>query len=228
MATYPREERKKRFLERLKKLYPDYELVSEYVDGGTFIVLQHKDGYLWKTKPRYLDGKRQCPEVALKNRTSKKKKYKYTKEEFEKLFYIKWNNEYILNKDSFTKMDSTIEVTHKLCGRKFYPLAKNMMYVNKKGCTHCYSKRRKTMEEFKQEVYNLVGDEYTVLDDEYKTTHTKYRFRHNSEFCDYHEFEMCANDFITKHSQRCPKCAELRKESYGSKLFKEKLNENIS
>ena len=39
--------------------------------------------------------------------------------------------------------------------------------------------RRKTIEEFKQGVYNLVGNEYTVKSNTYVNAHTKLLIRHN-------------------------------------------------
>lgn len=57
---------------------------------------------------------------------------------------------------------------------------------------------RKTDEEFKHEVYNLVGDEYTVLD-KYINNSTKLRFKHNKYN---HTFMMDPAHFL--RGQRCP------------------------
>lgn len=66
--------------------------------------------------------------------------------------------------------------------------------------------RRKTNEEFRAEVENLVGDEYTFLDP-YKTAHAKIRCRHNK----------CGTVWLTKPNwflsgRRCPnqKCIPLK------------------
>ena len=70
----PLDERKMNFIKRLERLYPDYKLISEYVNNDTMVVLKHKDGYYWETKPRYLDGKRQCKEIARQNKRKKSSK----------------------------------------------------------------------------------------------------------------------------------------------------------
>ena len=61
-------------------------------------------------------------------------------------------------------------------------------------------KRTKTPEQFRKEVYERVGDEYTFLDD-YDGAHTKIRCRHNK--CG-HVWETKPNVFLMGHG--CPKC----------------------
>ena len=62
------------------------------------------------------------------------------------------------------------------------------------------STRRKTTKQFKQEVYDLVGDEYTVLG-EYKNSKTKVLMKHNK--CNT-EWEVVPNNFL--RGTRCPTC----------------------
>ena len=64
---------------------------------------------------------------------------------------------------------------------------------------------RKTTEEFKQEVYNLVGNEYSVLG-EYITNKTKIKMRHNK--CGY-EYEVTPNSFLS-NGNRCRECWKKR------------------
>jgi len=59
---------------------------------------------------------------------------------------------------------------------------------------------RKTTEEFKNEVYNLVGNDYAVLG-EYDTKSTKIKFQHSCG----NIFEMTPHNFL--HGQRCPVCS---------------------
>ncbi|MCI9355237.1 MAG: hypothetical protein HFE58_10670 [Firmicutes bacterium] len=68
------------------------------------------------------------------------------------------------------------------------------------GCPRCSRTMKKNTEIIKNEVYNLVGNEYEVLG-EYVNTHTKILFRHNK--CG-NEFLMSPKSFI-HDSQRCPK-----------------------
>ena len=53
-ATKNLKQRQNDFLIRLKKLYPDYKLISDYINADTFVILEHKDGYIWKTKRRWV------------------------------------------------------------------------------------------------------------------------------------------------------------------------------
>lgn len=66
------------------------------------------------------------------------------------------------------------------------------------GCPICAKNKKKTTEEFKKEVYNLVGDEYTVLG-EYRNKDTPILMKHN--ICN-KKFRMAPNAFIL--GQRCP------------------------
>jgi len=64
--------------------------------------------------------------------------------------------------------------------------------------------KKKTTEEFKQEVFNIVGSEYTVLG-KYITCHIKILIRHNK--CG-HEYKVKPDNFLRKNlPNRCPKCA---------------------
>lgn len=62
---------------------------------------------------------------------------------------------------------------------------------------------KKTNKEFKEEVKNLVGNEYTVLG-EYINNKTKIKIKHN--ICG-HEYMVRPNDF--QQGYRCPECDSL-------------------
>lgn len=66
-------------------------------------------------------------------------------------------------------------------------------------------RKRKTHEEFVQEVYDLVGDEYTVLG-EYVKAREKIQIRHNT--CG-DEYMVLPNAFTSK-GIRCPKCSNAK------------------
>lgn len=69
-----------------------------------------------------------------------------------------------------------------------------------------------TLDNFKQNVKDLVGDEYTVLDDTY-AAHKKIRMRHNK--CG-KEFLVSASDF--KQGTRCPDCRLMLRDADFFKL----------
>lgn len=64
--------------------------------------------------------------------------------------------------------------------------------------------KRKTNEEFLEEVYELVGDEYTFLEP-YMKSNTKIKVRHNLESCDNYEYLVTPSKFLI--GRRCPKCS---------------------
>jgi hypothetical protein len=72
-----------------------------------------------------------------------------------------------------------------------------------------YGYERKTTAEFKKEVYDLVGNEYTILG-EYITNKIKILIRHNCDECNNYEFEMRPNSFLSA-GQRCPYCQRVIK-----------------
>lgn len=60
---------------------------------------------------------------------------------------------------------------------------------------------KRNTEIFKQEVFDLVGDEYTVIG-EYINTDTHIIMRHNCEKCNNHEYPVTPNKFLS--DRRCP------------------------
>ena len=64
---------------------------------------------------------------------------------------------------------------------------------------------RKNLEQYKQEVYDLVGDEYTILGDEYKTNKDHILTRHN--LCG-NEYMVTPNGFL--YGKRCPVCSRMK------------------
>lgn len=80
--------------------------------------------------------------------------------------------------------------------------------------------KRKTIEEFKQEVFNMYNNEYEVVSKEYINNTVNILFRHNCEECGYNEFEMTPKNFLK--GQKCPICSH---DSYNDYKFKKKVKE---
>ncbi|MBZ9622937.1 hypothetical protein G9F71_008725 [Clostridium sp. FP2] len=90
------------------------------------------------------------------------------------------------------------------CDRDWSPEANEV--VSKREfhiCEDRGGKNRKTTDEFKQEVYELVGEEYLVMS-EYTGVNKKILIKHNTINCK-HEFKTTPGSFLNKES-RCPKC----------------------
>lgn len=224
-ATKTPAERKKDFLDRLKKLYPDYELSGEYIDNDTMITLVHKDGYQWKTKPRYLDGKRQCTEVNRLNRSKKEKVGMLTKEQLIEKFYEKWDrDQYELLDFSYIGLRATdLRIIHKGgCGKEFVSNASNMLYVNRKGCSHCFAKSKRTHSDFTNLLAQKHGPEYIAVG-EYENSKTPIKLRHNIEGCGI-EFDMRPEDILA--NQKCPVCS--RKKRYRNSTGVQWIREILS
>lgn len=115
------------------------------------------------------------------------------------------NNNFSQRKDSIVYKDNNIDCPY--CGIK-----KTKQIIN-----GTWSAIKKTTEIYKQEVYNLVGEEYSVLE-EYKGALTPMKMRHN--ICG-NIWEIKPNNFLSGN-RRCPYCAS----SKGEKKIEEYLNKN--
>jgi hypothetical protein len=103
--------------------------------------------------------------------------------------------------------NSRIFIEH-CCGYKYETSIASILIGSK--CPKCAKnnsiiKRRKTTEQFKKEVYDLVGDEYEVID-EYITAIDKITFKHNK--CG-NIFKMAPNKFL--NNRRCSFCTSKSK-----------------
>ena len=76
--------------------------------------------------------------------------------------------------------------------------------------------KAKTIEQFKQDVYNMYGSEYIVLSNEYKNNKTKVMVRHNTKECEYYkkngkyyDYPVTPNEIL--YGSLCPKCANKKR-----------------
>lgn len=73
-------------------------------------------------------------------------------------------------------------------------------------------------EEYKNKVYNLVGEEYEVLGN-YTNTKTKIKMKHINNRCNNHEYYVTPNGFI--RGNRCPKCNNINNKGKKPKTTEE-------
>ena len=112
-----------------------------------------------------------------------------------------------------------IKIQHK-CGAVYENRPINILRSRKAACPKCVIKRpSKTDAQFKKEVRNLAGDEYTFLDP-YKTARTNIRCRHNK----------CGTVWMTRpnrflNGHRCPNPSCIPNKPMKSR---EKLDEEVS
>ena len=228
-ATKTREEREKDFILRLKKIYPDYKLISGYIDSRTKVILKHKDGYEWNVVPRFLtDGTRQCPEVSLllKKQNGTNTTRRLTHKTYSELFYKKWSKDEYEIIGKYTILHEPIEIKHLKCGKSFFPTANNMLHSSKHGCIHCYGKKARTIKQTNLDLKEKGLIDYECLKVYQKDGHSYGLFRHNCDLCENFEFEMRVSDMLSKHKQRCPKCKDIQKESLAVREIKQFLEKN--
>lgn len=122
---------------------------------------------------------------------------KYTDEIFKAKVKEKYGDEYTVL-GTYEKSSAKIEIMHNKCGYTWYTLPATLLTY--KCCPKCNKKIRKDTDYFKNEVYDLVNDEYKVLG-EYKTNKTHILMEHT--LCR-HKYNVNPLDFL--QGKRCPKC----------------------
>jgi Zn ribbon nucleic-acid-binding protein len=200
---------KKKTTEEFKKevyelVGDEYQVLGEYINNGSGkngkkILMKHnKCGENIKIRANdFLSGNR-CP-ICYGN-------IRKTTEEFKKEVHELVGDEYtVLGKyenNGSGKNGKKILMKHNKCGHEWKARPNNFLTSNQR-CPDCYGNIRKTTEEFKKEVYELVGDEYQVLG-EYKNSGSKILIKHNSLECNYNKYKVSPNNFLSGY--RCPQC----------------------
>jgi phage FluMu protein Com len=232
-SVKPLYERQKDFIKRLERLYPDYELLSEYKDSKTKVTLKHvPTGEIWKIEPRNLNGRKQAPKLtqARIKENRKKNKYstaKWTQEKFECEFYKKFSFSEYEVVGEYINQSSYIDILHRKCGKIFSKsTAANLLYHNQKGCPFCYGKIKRTVESTNNELLEKGYEDYSVTKIKTIDGHVYGHFIHKCELCNKYEFDMRLSDFFSKHNYKCPKCKILSTESRGIKEITEYLKDN--
>lgn len=140
---------------------------------------------------------------------------------------------YDIVKDEYTFLEpyvnnrTKINVRHNHCGHIYLVSPGNFLKGNR--CPKCTRKRlskqrKKSNEQFIQEVRKMVGEEYTFLE-KYKGATTKILVRHNK--CG-NKYKVAPSNFFS--GKRCPECAKKhvgRCNALTEKEFKTRL-ENVS
>jgi very-short-patch-repair endonuclease len=174
----------------------EYTVLGEYINAQTKIKLKHNIcGNIYEVQPAtFLFGNR-CPVCSMKIAGIKKTK---TTEEFKQEVFDLVGNEYSVL-EPYIKGNIKIKMKHNKCGNEYYVRPNSFLGGNR--CPKCKDlNRTKTDEQFKKEVFDLVGEEYSVLG-EYEGANKKIKMRHNK--CGY-EWEVKPANFL--QGSRCPYC----------------------
>lgn len=142
-------------------------------------------------------------------------KHRKTTEKFkEELSNLKENEYEVIGEYKHGK--EKIEIKHKKCDKNFHATPNNLLHkTHPTGCPFCYGNFKKTTNEFKKQIFDLVGNEYNILD-EYKDTLTSINFKHN--ICG-KIFLMRPRNFI--QGQRCPDCSGFKRKKLHEEFVKE-------
>lgn len=208
------------FINRLVNKHGDsYEALENYKGSKTKILVKHKIcGHRWKVTPDSIL-RNGCPKCGEENR---RKSNTRTTEQYKKEVFQLVGKEYTVLSE-YTHISTPVQMRHNKCKNTYYQVPN--IFLNSGGrCPLCSrkkaaSKLRKTHEEFVQEVYELVEDEYTILS-EYQTNCDYVEIIHN--ICS-HKYKVIANNFIKRDGSRCPKCAQKLRyntERFTNKIFK--------
>ena len=147
---------------------------------------------------------------------SKKRK---TMEQFKKEVYDLVGDKYeVLGeyKNAMTK----ILMKHNKCGHE-YMVTPNR-FLSGCRCPYCAGRKKKTTEQFKKEVYDLVGNEYTILG-EYKNLSTKILMKHNK--CG-HKYLVNPYNFLLGYN-KCPVCHVPIRKNLNTDIFKEEVKKLV-
>lgn len=199
--------------EFLKETYDlvgdEYDFLEGYQKSNIKLKVRHnKCGNVYQVTPNnFLKGKR-CPYC--------NGGIVYQQNQIEKRIKELYGDEYtLLNK--YENAHSKLNMRHNICGYIWKTTTNN--FLKGHGCPNCNKGIKKTNQEFRKEVYDLVGDEYTFLEP-YQNTHTKLNVKHNK--CG-NVYQVEPNKFLL--GRRCPYCYQSGS-SHGNEIIAKYLDEH--
>ena len=173
----------------------EYTYIDFYRGTHAKLRVKHaKCGNIYEVKPNNFFNGRRCPYCAKEARKKAKRK---TNEQFKQEVYSLVGDEYVFL-DFYINNHTKMKIKHNKCGN-IYKVSPNS-FLRGSRCPYCAGLIKKTNEQFQQEIYDLVGNEYVFLD-VYVNTNTKLRVKHNE--CG-HIYGVRPADFL--RGTRCPYC----------------------
>lgn len=186
------------FVREIKGKYGDeYTVLNEYKGAHIKILVRHNscrcNNYEWEIAPNKLLQGRGCP-ICANN-------IKKTHEEFFKeLNEVHGENIYI-PLEKYKGANTKILVRHN-CGYEWQVIPSSLL--SGKGCPLCGGSKKKTHEEFIEEIKEKYNGEYTILS-KYVNARTKILINHNSDKCKFHEYEVAPDKLLI--GKGCPVCS---------------------
>lgn len=194
----PRKLTQEEFEERvLDAIGTEYTVLSEYKNSVTRIKMRHEVcGTDYEAYPGNITSHHSgCPICGAKKRGNPLKNTSQVKKELDECT----NGEYTML-SPYRGTNKIITLVHRKCGYHWKTCINSVINRGQR-CPNCGHHRKLTTEDFKQQVLDAIGKDYTVLS-EYKNNHTKIKMRH----------EVCGTEYeaypgnIAHHHIRCPKC----------------------
>jgi len=155
------------FLIEFNNKYPDFEVMEEYITSKTPILFKHLkcNNLPFKISPEKFRGCPICNRIETLKGTPEEKLKKFKKE----VYNLVGNDYSVLGFNNKTKK-YIIRHENKNCNYYQYEIKRDGFILGKR-CLICSGKNKKTIEQIKKEIFNLVGNEYKLLD-KYKNTNT--------------------------------------------------------
>ncbi|MGW5891918.1 hypothetical protein [Priestia megaterium] len=189
----------------------EYTFLDSYETAHKHLRVKHNIcEYEYKVTPHNFlasKGGKRCPKCAgnIKKNTDIFKK---------ELFELVGDKYEIIGE--YKNAQTYVTMKHTECGHE-YSVTPHVFKGKDSRCPKCFKNAKKTQEQFIEEVYGMVGNEYSVLG-EYQNSQTKIRMKHTE--CN-HEYLVTPSHFLNT-KRRCPKCNE----SKGEKIIGEWLTRN--
>lgn len=199
--------------ERIKEL--DYQLITkeeDYKNGQTILEIKCKNGHVYNEKAIIFMGANHgtykiCPKC---------RGHRKTIDEFQKTIDKIHDEQYIIIDKKYNGCKKLHIFYHKSCNT-FFIETPNIVSHKNFACPKCSKTRRKTDYEFKNEVYNLYGEEYEVIE-RYEGNKQRIKIKHN----------ICGNILFTKPNSflsRYKPCTFCNS-SVGEKIIQDILTKN--
>ena len=168
-----------------------FEVLGEYVNNSTKIKMRHNEcNEVFNVVPGNFKTSKRCPKCFGK--------FKKTTEQFSQEVHQRVGDEYEVRSEYISAKDY-VEIMHHNCGN-IYEVTPDSFLNKNTRCPKCAKNKTRTPLEYKEEVLEMVGDEYSVLGT-YSNSKTPIKFKHNT--CG-KIFEKTPESF--RIGIRCPKC----------------------
>lgn len=190
------------FKEEVKLLInEEYTVIGEYETAKTKIRFRHNScGNEFPMTPnQFLTGSR-CPYCKVNVIATKLRKRQY---EFENEVKNLVGEEFKVQ-GPYLGAHVKVSIFHEVCKESFMMTPTH--FLSGERCPRCAGLKRKNTNDFKEEVYHLIGNEYSVLG-EYINARYKICMRH--ENCNI-EYDVTPDNFL--RGCRCPVCNESKGE----------------